>query len=107
MVSRKYLNDYRVEQKTDTDGKTRSEAVYIGGDFILSPSVTVKDKRLILCMSVLPWIAFICALLPVTASFRKHKKIVKKRTKESQRLRAIIFCQVFAKNACVTSRYVV
>ena len=70
MVSRKYLNDYRVEEKTDTNGKVRSEAVYIGGDYILSPSVTAGDKRLILCMCALSWAAFVCALLPATSVAR-------------------------------------
>ena len=70
MSSKKYLSDYRIEETTDTKGRIRSEAVYIGGDYILSPPVSTGEKRLIICLSVLTWLAFIGALIPVTNAAR-------------------------------------
>ena len=66
MISRKYLDDYRVEQVTDTKGRVRSEAVYVGGDYYLLPQVIKGDRRLIFCLSVLIWPALIGAMVPIT-----------------------------------------
>lgn len=66
MISKKYLNDYRVEQTVDIKGRRRSEVIYIGGDHAVEPQVPTSDKRLVFCLSVLMWPAFLGALLPVT-----------------------------------------
>ena len=70
MVSRKYLKDYRVVETIDAKGRVRSDAVYTGGDFTLSPSVGAGDKRIILCLSILSAVAFLGALIPVTHASR-------------------------------------
>ena len=66
MSYRKYLNDYRVEEYTDEKGRTRRRAVYVAGNYTLSTKLSKLDKRLILIIPILNWIALICALLPVT-----------------------------------------
>jgi len=70
MVSRKYLKDYRIEEYIDANGRVRSEAVYIGGDYTLMPQVSTGDKRLILLLSVLSGSFYCGALLPVTRAAR-------------------------------------
>ena len=70
MVSRKYLKDYRVEETIDAKGRVKSEAVYIGVDYILSPPVSVGDRRLIALLTLLCWLAFFGALLLVTRTTR-------------------------------------
>ena len=66
MSYKKYLQDYRVEEYTDKKGRVKSTAVYIGGDYILSPAVSVKDRRWIMAASILCWLALIGALIPKT-----------------------------------------
>ena len=66
MISKKYLNDYRVEKTIDENGRVKSEAVYIGGDFFITPPVTKGNKRLVFSLSVFLWVAFIAAMLPVS-----------------------------------------
>ena len=70
MSYRKYLNDYRVEQYTDEKGRVRTGAVYIGGDFVLSRPFSAGDKRLVLALSILPWLSIIGALIPNTGASR-------------------------------------
>ena len=66
MISKKYLDDYRVEKTIDENGRVRSEAVYIGGDFYITPQVTKGNKLLVFGLSILLWIAFVAAMLPVS-----------------------------------------
>ena len=61
MISKKYLNDYIVEKVTDERGRTRSQAVYVGGDYTFVPSVTKTDKRIVAALSVVSDFAFIGA----------------------------------------------
>ena len=68
MSYRKYMNDYRIEQYVDDKGRTKSMAVYVGGDFILAPAISVRDKRLVPAMSVVAWIALLGALFPLTGA---------------------------------------
>ena len=70
MVSRKYLKDYRIEEHIDANGRVRSAAVYIGGDYTLIPKVSVADRRLILLLSVLSGSFYCGALIPVTRAAR-------------------------------------
>lgn len=71
MVSRKYLNDYRVEETVDANGRARKVAVYVGGDYTLAPPVPQKDRRLIVCLCLLVILVFIGALMPVTQAARR------------------------------------
>ena len=68
MSYKKYLQDYRVEEYTDNKGRVRSTAVYIGGGYILSPDISVRDRRFVLAASILCWLALIGALLPRTSA---------------------------------------
>ena len=70
MVSRKYLKDYRIDEHIDITGRVRSEAVYIGGDYTLSPRVSAGDKRLFLLLSVLAGSFYFVAMVPVTRAAR-------------------------------------
>jgi len=70
MVSRKYLKDYRIDERIDANGRVRSEAVYIGGDYTLSPRVSAGDKRLLLLLSVLAGSFYCVAMVPVTRAAR-------------------------------------
>ena len=66
MISRKYLKDYRIDEQIDSNGCVKSQAVYIGGDYVFSPPVPVREKRLILCFSALSGVSFFGALIPIT-----------------------------------------
>jgi len=66
MAYRKYLDDYRVEVYVDEKGRNKKRAVYVGGDYILSPAISVVNKRLILALSILFWFPFVGALLPAS-----------------------------------------
>ena len=66
MSYKKYLKDYSVEAQLDAKGRLKASAVYTGGDYTLSPVVSVNDKRKILAASILAWLALIGALVPVT-----------------------------------------
>ena len=63
MSYRKYLNDYSIETYTDVKGKVRTRAVYIAGDYVLSPAISGKNKHIILAASLLSWIALLGALV--------------------------------------------
>ena len=62
MSYRKYLDDYRVEEYVDEKGRTKKRAIYVGGDYKLYPAIKTGNKRLILALSILLWIPFVCAL---------------------------------------------
>ena len=66
MSYRKYLKDYQLEEYVDEKGRTKTRAVYIAGEYILSPDIPVGDKRLMLAASILSWPAMIGALIPRT-----------------------------------------
>lgn len=70
MVSRKYLVDYRLEETTGKNGRIKTTAVYIGGDFAFAQPVSRGEKWLLLSLSVLSWLAFVGALIPVTSAAR-------------------------------------
>jgi len=70
VVSRKYLKDYRLEEQIGGDGRTRTIAVYIGGDYRLFPDFREGEKRRILLLSVLSGFFYILALIPVTGAAR-------------------------------------
>jgi len=70
MISRKYLKDYRVEDKISLGGQVRQAAVYIGKAHTLSPSVPERDKHLVFYLTVLSGLAYIAALIPVTYASR-------------------------------------
>ena len=62
MISKKPLKYYRLEKKIDQNGRVKTSAVYIGGDFTLTPTVSLSTKRLIICLCVLSWLVFLGAL---------------------------------------------
>ena len=70
MSFKKYLKDYRVDEYIDEKGRVKSKAVYIAGDYVLSPSISMGDKRLMLVFSILSWVALIGALIPNTLASR-------------------------------------
>jgi len=70
MISKKYLKDYRIDEYIDANGRVKSEAVYIGGDYTLSPQVSAGDKRLVMLLSVLSGSFYCGALIPVTRAAR-------------------------------------
>ena len=66
MISRKYLKDYQIAERFDENGRVKSEAIYIGGDYTLSPRTSTGDKKLILYLSVLSCLAYMGALIPIS-----------------------------------------
>lgn len=70
MASRKYLNDYEIVKYVDSKGRTKSEAVYIGGDYAVSPPVPKADKLIMGCLCALAVLCFVCALFPATRAAR-------------------------------------
>lgn len=70
MVSRKYLKDYLIVDRDGPGGRIRSEAVYVGGDYILSPNAASTDRRFVFCVSVFSWLCFAGALIPVSGAAR-------------------------------------
>ena len=70
MISKKYLKDYRLEEQINDNGRIRTKAVYIGGDYSISPKLSTAEKRLILGFSALSGILFPAALLPVSQAAR-------------------------------------
>jgi len=70
MVSRKYIKDYQLSEQVDVKGRVKSKAVYIGGEYTLSPPVSQGDKRLILILSVLSCLLYFIALIPITHAAR-------------------------------------
>ena len=70
MISRKYLKDYRIDEQIEANGRVRSRAVYIGGDYVISPTVTAGRKRLIVWLCALSGLSYIGALIPVTQASR-------------------------------------
>lgn len=65
MVSRKYVQDYRLENVENKKGKIVTRAVYKGElfDWEKSEEEVVKLKRTILRTTVLEWLVFILALV--------------------------------------------
>jgi len=70
VVSKKYLRDYRLEEQLGDDGCVKKIAVYIGGDYRISPDFRDGEKRLILLLSMLSGLFYILALIPVTGAAR-------------------------------------
>jgi len=70
MISKKYLKDYRLEEKIDGSGRVKTKAVYIGGDYTVSPDFQTGKKRLLLSLSVLSGLIFTGALTPVSLAAR-------------------------------------
>ena len=71
MFSNKYLKDYRVEEYIDEKGRTRKEAIYIGGDYSVSPPVSFRGKVLMVCLAALSLFAFLGALVPMINAARR------------------------------------
>ncbi len=70
MVTRRYLKDYRIDDKLNARGKLRADAIYIGGDYrFIDPEAASSGKRYaILIMNVLSWSAFVGALVPQSSA---------------------------------------
>jgi hypothetical protein len=64
VVSPKKLKYYRIEEKSDSKGRLRPQAVYSGGDYILKPPLATDDRRLLVCLTIFSWFCYIGALLP-------------------------------------------
>jgi len=70
MISGKYLKDYRLEEQIDSSGRARTKAVYIGGDYGLSPVFSKNEKLIFLLMSLLSCVSLIIALIPHSQAAR-------------------------------------
>ena len=70
MISKKYLKDYRLEEQIDSNGRVKAKAVYIGGDYKLSPELSKSEKRVLLALSALSTLLIIGALIPVSQATR-------------------------------------
>lgn len=72
MKSRKYLKDYRLKTIILPNGRDKTVAEYIGGDyvFISEPQKTDKARRLFALLTVVCWLAFAGALLPESGAHR-------------------------------------
>ena len=62
----KYVDDYRVEEYVDDKGKVKNKVVYIAGDYTLYPAISKKNKIVILVLSLLIWVPFLVAFIPMT-----------------------------------------
>lgn len=73
MVTRRYLKDYRLEQKLDEKGRLRMEAVYTGGDYRYADgALATKRARLGLLLAHLGcWAGMLGALLVPAGIFGK------------------------------------
>jgi len=70
VVSKKYLKDYRLEEQVGSNGRIKTKAVYIGGEYRLTPETSTREKRLILSLTAIPCLSLIGALIPVTQAAR-------------------------------------
>jgi len=70
MISRKYVKDYQIEERFDEKGRVRTQAVYTGVGYTLSPPVTKRDKIAIIILSAVSVVLFIAALIPETFAAR-------------------------------------
>ena len=66
MSYRKYLKDYQLEEYIDEKGRTRNRAIYVAGDYIISPAIPKGDRYYMLAASIFSWFTLIGALIPKT-----------------------------------------
>ena len=66
MARKRYIKDYRLVESVDDRGRIRTTYEYIGPayGYVLGPEAAGREKRRILAVLVLGWLAFFGALLP-------------------------------------------
>ena len=66
MARKRYIKDYRLVETMDARGRIQTSYEYIGPDYgyVLGPEAVGKEKRRILCLLLLGWLAYVGALLP-------------------------------------------
>ena len=72
-VSRnRYVGDYHLADSLDERGKIRTEVEYVGGlySFLQSEEIVRRAKRHFFCLCAAGWLAYIAALIPVSAATR-------------------------------------
>ena len=70
MISRKYIKDYIIDEQIGANGRVRSQAVYIGAGYTVTPLISMGTKRVLTGLSAISSISYICAMLPVTLTAR-------------------------------------
>ena len=72
MARKKYIRDYRLVETIDERGRIRSDYEYIGSDYayILGADAVRREKRTLLVLIAVGWLAFAGALLPNAAGMR-------------------------------------
>ena len=66
MSYRKYLQDYQIEEYVDEKGRVRNRAIYVAGDYVLSPTIPKNDRYYMLAATILSWLTLIGSLIPRT-----------------------------------------
>ena len=69
MARKKYIRDYRLVETIDERGRIRSDYEYIGSDYVyvLGADAVRREKRTLLVLIAVGWLAFVGALLPNAA----------------------------------------
>ena len=72
MARKKYIRDYRLIETIDERGRIRSDYEYIGKDYVyvLDEADVRREKRTLLVLVAVGWLAFLGALLPNAAGMR-------------------------------------
>ena len=72
MARKKYIRDYRLIETIDERGRIRSDYEYIGGDYVyvLGADAVRREKRTLLALLAVGWLAFVGALLFEAAGMR-------------------------------------
>ena len=66
MARKRYIKDYRLVETMDARGRIQTSYEYIGPayGYVLGPEAVRREKRRVLRLLVLGWLAFVGALLP-------------------------------------------
>lgn len=72
MARNKYIRDYRLVEHVSERGRIRTDYEYIGAyyRFVQTPATVRREKRILLALCAVGWIAFVCALLPNSLAMR-------------------------------------
>ena len=69
MARKKYIKDYRLVETIDERGRIRSDYEYIGDGYVyvLGADAVRREKKTLLILIAVGWLAFVGALLPSAA----------------------------------------
>lgn len=72
MARKKYIRDYRLVETIDERGRIRSDYEYIGSEYVyvLGADTVRREKRTLLVLIAVGWLAFLGGLLPSAAGMR-------------------------------------